>query len=270
MRKNWKSIVAGAAVLSMVLAVPVSAKSADDFDDVHQGDWYYEYVADMAAQEIMTGKTETHFGAAENLKRADVATIFYRLDNNEAVEFEQIYPDVTDGWFYSIPITWANQAGVITGYEDGTFGPTDNITREQMATVLYRYATAVGRDDVNTRGDYSAFPDGSKVSEFASEAMQWAVGTGIIKGQDSGYLDPQGKLSRAACAAMLSRLGTWYKPVWDMQEHIICTEETCGEDLTNLTDEELGQHMYEHMEKGENGGYSSEAIYEKVQEGYWE
>lgn len=194
-----------AAVLTAgMLTVPVQAKSVDEYPDVHQGDWYYEYVKDVTDKSLMTGYDDGRFGAVDALGRGQFATVLYRMEGSPETSYASIYPDAPDGWFYSVPVTWANQARVITGYEDGRFGPADKITREQVATIMFRYAQLQGKD-TSVRGDYSSFPDGYKVSGFASEAMQWAIGEGIIKGNDNGTLAPQGNVSRAVCATIISR-----------------------------------------------------------------
>ena len=101
---------------------------------------------------------------------------------------------------------WANANGIVTGYGDsGLFGPNDRINREQMVTMLFRYAKYLEADDLEVRESYDKFPDGERVSAFASEVMEWAVGTGIISGYEDGRLAPQDYTNRAVCAAMVQR-----------------------------------------------------------------
>ena len=175
------------------------------FPDVNPGSWYYDVVADMKNQGIMTGMDNGRFEPATTLSRAHFATTLYRMAGSPSVSYKKVFPDVGDGQFYTSPVIWANSVSVITGYENGRFGPVDSLTREQMVTMLYRYAKYCGMD-TSARNNLSGFPDASKVSGFAKEAMQWAVAKKIITGQGStGAIDPQGKSSRAACAAVLSR-----------------------------------------------------------------
>ena len=104
-------------------------------------------------------------------------------------------------------ISWANKKGIITGYTDtGLFGPGDDITREQLVVMMYRYQKSIS--DVKAESvDLSDFKDGAKVSAFAKEAMEWAVGTGVISGKDNGtVLDPQGTATRAECATIIIRM----------------------------------------------------------------
>lgn len=174
-----------------------------DIDPV-PGDWIYDAAMYVYDKGIMTGMTPTTFGPAEKLSPAQFATILYRM-SGEAGEYKQIFPDVNEGDWFGIPVAWANQAGVITGYQNGYFGPGDDITREQLAVMLYRYEVYKGYD-VSGKADLSKYPDAGSVSDWAVEAMEWAVGSGIITGKDGGkYLDPQGNASRAECATMIMR-----------------------------------------------------------------
>ena len=178
---------------------------------VNDADWIYQGVSYVYDKEIMTGMTTTTFGPAGDLSRAQFATILYRMANKPPVTFRKIFPDVPAGEWYSGPVVWANDAKVITGYQTGLFGANDNITREQMAAMMFRYAEYCGLD-VSQAAELSTYPDADKVSDWASEAMQWAVGTGIITGKDGGVrLDPQGNASRAECATIIRRFMEKYE-----------------------------------------------------------
>ncbi|MBA4699185.1 MAG: S-layer homology domain-containing protein [Ruminococcus sp.] len=206
MRKKLLTLLTTAllTVTTVFSGLVVNAKDVNDYSDVHRGDWYYEYVGDVAAKELMTGLNSSTFGPTKNLARGQFATILYRMAESPATNYEYRFGDVSNGQFYSIPVTWASNTGIVTGYENGLFGTTDNITREQMATMLYRYALKTGMD-VSASADYSRFPDGSKVSGFAKDAVKWAIGSGIISGNKDGTLAPQATVSRAVCATMISR-----------------------------------------------------------------
>ncbi len=121
------------------------------------------------------------------------------------VQYEQRFNDVKDGEFYSDAVIWANNIKVITGYGNGYFGPSDNITREQMATMMYRYAKYQGKD-VSVKGDLNQFPDGNKVSGFAKEGLEWCVGTGLIReNEQDSMISPQDEVVRAVCATIILR-----------------------------------------------------------------
>ncbi len=186
----------------MVTGMSVSAAGVS-YSDVQEGDWYYDYVQYATARGFMTGYNDGSFGPSDKIIRGQFATILYRIEGSPQTAYQSRYPDVPEVRFYSIPVTWASEEGIFTGYANGKFGPEDPITREQIAAILYRYSVRKGYD-TSARGNLSAFPDGSKVSGFAQEAMQWAVGTGLITG-DRGYLNPQGNTKRAEAAAILKR-----------------------------------------------------------------
>lgn len=175
----------------------------DRFTDVDGSAWFYEYVKFVYDRGIMTGMDTFRFGPGEDLSRAQFATILYRMAGSPSVSYSNVFPDVQDGYFFTSPVLWAYGNQVITGYENGIFGPGDLITREQMAVLMYRYAKYCG---LNTKdsADLNSFPDAGKVSGFSKEAMRWAVGAGLIQG-DQGTLNPQGNASRAHCATIITR-----------------------------------------------------------------
>ncbi len=181
----------------------------DAFRDVHRDGWYYPYVEFMYNRGIMTGLNPLEFGVNQNLVRAQFATTIYRLAGSPQVAYENLFEDVPEGLFYTEAAVWAHKNGIMTGYEsNGKFGGSDDITREQMAAVLFRYAQKNGWD-TSKKADFSNFPDAGTVQTFAVDAMQWAVGIGLIQG-DNGNLNPQGSASRVHCAAMLTRFIQYY------------------------------------------------------------
>ena len=181
------------------------------FGDVAADHWYYDYVKYVYDRGLMTGLNENDFGAVQSLARAQFAVILYRMEGEPKVEYKDVFPDVADGQWYTDAIMWANQAGIVTGYTDsGLFGFADDINREQMAVMMHRYAEYKGFD-ISKKADFGAFSDAANVNEFADEAMQWAVGTGIISGKDEGTrIDPQGDAARAECATIIQRFVTAY------------------------------------------------------------
>lgn len=178
------------------------------FTDVKDGDWYQEAVNYVYEKELMTGVDETHtiFAPGKILSRAEFAVILHRMEGTPDVEFTDRFPDVSDGTWFADAALWAADAELIGGYKDnGMFGPADALTREQMAAVLYRYAS-YKKYDTSVQADLSQYEDAEDVSAFAEEAMSWAVGAGIITGkEDKTRLDPQGSTNRAEAAVMLMR-----------------------------------------------------------------
>lgn len=180
------------------------------FTDVPRDSWYagvVEYVNDRG---IMTGMNASYFGAAENVARGQFVSVLHRMAGSPAVAYTTRFSDVEDGAFYTTPVMWASSSGVVSGYANGTFGPADDITREQLAVMLYNYANYKGCD-TSARGDLSSFFDGGSVSDFAKDAVSWAVANGLIKGEGSdGSLNPQGVASRAVAAAIIQRFCTTF------------------------------------------------------------
>ena len=179
------------------------ATGVDGFTDVNNADWYYDSVKFVYERGIMTGLNSFTVGPSGELSRAQFATILYRLAGSPAASYQNIFPDVTDGNFYTAPVMWAYQNGVISGYENGYFGTADKINREQLATMMYRYAKLCNLD-ISQTANINSFPDASIVSEYAREAMRWAVGSGMIQG-DQGNLNPHGDANRAQAATIITR-----------------------------------------------------------------
>ena len=181
------------------------------YTDIPNEGWIFDAAKYMYDCGLMTGTTPTTFDPAVPMNRAQFATILYRLAGEPEVEYTPNFPDVPDGWFYSDAITWATENGIITGYDDGNFGTQVNITREQIVTLLYRYANYVGLD-TSQRASLDEYVDGSSVSSFAKDAMEWALAVGIIQGQNNqGIIDPQGEAGRAAGATIFMRFMERYQ-----------------------------------------------------------
>lgn len=185
---------------------------AEVFSDVKKSDWFYSYVSYALNKGIMTGMGDNMFSPSSELGRAQFATVLYRIDGREDVSYSGRFPDVPDGTFFTKAVLWASRedVAVIGGYEDGRFGSSDMITREQLVTMMYRYAQYKGCE-IEKGKSLNSYPDAAKVSSFAKESMQWAVGCGIIKG-DQGNLNPQGNTNRAVCATIIQRFCEMFLP----------------------------------------------------------
>ena len=171
------------------------------FADVDETAWYYDGVAYVYEKGLMTGTGETTFNPDGATSRAMLAAILWRLEGSPVVNYAMDFADVEEGQWYTEAIRWAASEGIVTGYGDGAFGTNDSITREQFAVMLYRYAGAQPAS-----GTLSAFRDGAAVSDWAAEAMGWAVEAGLITGTgDGSALTPQGQATRAQAAVLLMR-----------------------------------------------------------------
>lgn len=184
---------------------PTPEPGADGFVDVQESDWFYESVLFAKECHIMAGLTELTFGPNDSLSRAQAAAIIYRLMGSPEVQYTQQFSDVKEGDWYSKAVTWASRAKIVSGYSDGRFGADDNVTREQLATMMYRYANYLALDAAPKMTDVSGYNDAEKISEYAVDAIRWAVGYGLISGTSTTTLSPSGDTSRAQCAAIVQR-----------------------------------------------------------------
>ena len=173
------------------------------YNDVVAGDWFAEAVNYVTLTDLMKGTGEG-FSPNNNLTRAQMATVLYRMAGEPEGSIEEPCSGVADGQWYTDAVVWAAETGITVGTSADTFNPNDNVTREQMATFLYRFAEYESLDPIEITGDLSAFPDADEVAGFATEAMTWAVGQKIIAGVD-GNLAPDGTATRAQVATVLMR-----------------------------------------------------------------
>lgn len=189
------------------------------FTDVHQnGQWKHLAVKYVYQNDIMGPVTNTTlFQPDRTLERGMFATVLWRMAGEPDTAYSAVFSDVEDGRWYSKAIVWANKQGIVQGLGNGTFGTTGNITREQIAKMLYLYAKDVCKYDVSRKQSLASFTDADKVSPWAVEYMEWATAMGIISGKPVNaertafYLDGKGDATRAECAAMLSRFAAYYE-----------------------------------------------------------
>ena len=169
------------------------------FTDVSEGDWYHDAVAFCWENGIMDGTSGTVFAPNLLLNRAMMAQVLYNLADGTAVTAAG-FPDVAATAWYADAVNWAAANGYVTGYDNGLFGPEDDLTREQMAAILYRYAGSPA-----PAGSLDGFADAASASDYAVDALRWAVGESLLTGKDGGRLDPTGTASRAELAQILAR-----------------------------------------------------------------
>ena len=175
----------------------------EPFTDVRESDWFYDAVVYAYENALMDGMGEGTFAPNATTTRAMVVTILYRLEGEPAVSGDLPFTDVEAGTWYTDAILWAVRNGVVNGMNDTQFAPGNDLTREQLVTILYRYAQDKGYD-VSASADLSGYPDAGQVQTYAQPAMAWAVAEGIVEGMD-GNLTPAGNASRAQIATILMR-----------------------------------------------------------------
>ena len=174
------------------------------FSDVPDNYWGKDAIAFVTARELFNGISDDQFAPAAPMTRAMLVTVLHRLEDTPAAKVDAAFPDVDAAAWYADAVAWASGNGIVTGTGSG-FEPDGQITREQLATILYRYADFLGLD-TSAAGALSQFSDGDKVSAWAEEAMQWAVGSGLLTGKGNGTVDPTGNATRAEVAAILQRM----------------------------------------------------------------
>ena len=177
---------------------------AEPFTDVDETDWFYDEVVYVYANGLMDGVGGNRFAPDTSTNRAMLATILYRLAGEPNVSGDLPFTDVETGTWYTGAVLWAAQNGIVNGVDEGIFAPMNPLTREQLVTMLYRYAEAEGYD-VSAAADLSGYPDAGKVLSYAQKAMSWAVAEGIVAGMDDGTLNPAGNATRAQIATILMR-----------------------------------------------------------------
>jgi len=175
----------------------------DYFDDVNEDDWFDEASWFCAAHGLMQGTGNRQFAGHMGTNRAMLVTVLYRLANSTD-SLDSIFDDVESGKWYSDAIGWAAHNKIVEGYGNGKFGPDDALTREQMASVLYRYSVFM-KYDISKLNGLDTFTDTDAISEWALPAMKWAVGNGIVEGVGNDLVSPGTGATRAQFAAMMQR-----------------------------------------------------------------
>lgn len=169
------------------------------FVDVNSGAWYYDAVSFVYNKGIMNGVTSTTFEPNSTITRGMVVTMLWRMAGEPYVSGGS-FSDVASGRYYSTAVAWAAKNGIVDGYSSTVFGVNDPVTREQFATILYRYAKYMGYS--TTGSSLTGYYDANSVSSWARDAMGWAVKNGIITGSGNSRLNPTGTASRAEVAQM--------------------------------------------------------------------
>ena len=185
-------------------ALKTAGCPSTNFTDVEENGWYHTGVDFMVRNGFMNGVADDEFDVNGSLTRAQLVTILYRIAGEPESTATNPFADVADGQWYTNAVIWAAENGIVKGVNTTTFAPNDQITREQIATILFRYAKAE-----KVEGKLAGFPDAEKVSDYAADAMAWAVEQGLINGisESDGktYLAPQETATRAQIAVILMR-----------------------------------------------------------------
>ena len=174
------------------------------FDDVKNSDWFYRAVKYVWKHNLMSGTASNRFDPEISTTRAMIVMVLYNFEGQPAVSGGNSFYDVAAGEWYDDAVTWAQQNNIVVGFSETQFGPTYNITREQMAAILYRYSAYKGYD-VTKRASLAGFTDAWQISDYAVENLQWAKACGYINGTTTTTLSPLAYATRAQVAAIFQR-----------------------------------------------------------------
>lgn len=201
-----KALTDGVTQVKLSKSTTVYAKWTKDqlaYTDVDQDDWFYDAVDYVTDKGIMNGTSKTTFAPDLNTTRGMIVTMLYRMEGEPAVTGGVAFTDVAADQYYADAVAWASANGIVNGITKTTFAPDQDVTREQLVAILYRYAQYKGYD-VTASASLAGYQDAASVSTYAVPAMQWAVGAGLINGIGND-LAPQGDATRAQVATMLMR-----------------------------------------------------------------
>ena len=235
--KKLLAVILAALTLAGSLA---SAAFAEEslYRDVKTTRWSYGAIVYASEKGYMNGTGGGSFTPAGAMTRAMVATVLWRMEKEPAVEFENAFPDVPAGKWYSDAVIWAKNAGVVKGLEDGRFAPDGKITREELVTMLYRFCD-MKAVVVDGRGDLSPFADRDKIHGYAQGAVSWAVDAGLISGMTATTLSPRGGATREQFATILKRFDEAdFEYVLQYNEPVPISEYTEG-DYPLVTDADI-------------------------------
>lgn len=173
------------------------------FSDVSETDWFFTAVSFVYKNNLFQGTSAKTFSPGVPMTRAMFVTVLHRLDRLPEAGTGGGFSDVSNpAEYYYNAVTWANANSIVTGYDDGTFRPNTSVTREQMATIMHRYAAYKGRDMSSTDVILNVFPDKDLIAGYAAEPVRWAVSWGVINGSD-GRLLPRNSATRAQVAQII-------------------------------------------------------------------
>lgn len=182
------------------------AANTFSFEDVKPQDWYYEAVTYAVKNNLMNGISETNFAPFSPLTRAMLVTVLYRNEGSPYMENGAVFEDVTGNMYFVDAVSWAQQNNIVNGISKTEFAPDLYITREQIATILYRYSVYKNYNTTaKLDADLCQYSDFDSVSEYATEAVQYAVGIGLMKGKTQSTINPLDNATRAETAALLQR-----------------------------------------------------------------
>lgn len=210
MRKNLINLI----VLMLIICLPIYALEMDNtnvewqnpFNDVKEEDWFYESVKYANENDLFKGTTETNFNPRAPMTRSMMVTVLWRMEKEPVVNYLMTFEDVNQEEYYAEAIRWASSEKIVQGHSTTEFKPDEMISREEMVTMLYRYAIHKEMDmEVTEEADLTKFIDSNAISDYAMEAMKWSVSKGIINGISEISLAPTTLTARCEVATVIMR-----------------------------------------------------------------
>lgn len=200
----------GSSAVSLTVEFPLDLSSLpkSPFTDVKAGAWYFDAALEAARDKLMVGVSETEFGSNVPMTRAMLVVVLHSLAGKPSVSGEMPFTDVAEGTWYYNAVLWAYQNNIVSGMSKTTFGPMQNITREQIVTILRRYIEKTAPDKAEAAAELTGFADSARVSDWAVSDMKWAVAQKLISGTPVDgklCLNPQGNATRAEVVTILKQ-----------------------------------------------------------------
>ena len=244
--RRFKRVVS--LVLVFAILCSMSAFAAG-FKDVKDGDWYSGVVGFVIANGIFSGVSETLFAPDMQITRAMLVTVLHRMDGEKKSDSAMPFDDVPAGSWYYEAVRWAASENIVNGVSEKKFSPEMNITREQFATILIRFASYKGYDVTAEKTDISSFMDNGSVSSYAKNAVAYAVGSGLIAGKTPTTINPKDTATRAEAALILQRFITNNKSEFSLYDTPKKFTDPFAPELQKVTARELQCRKYEDEEK---------------------
>ena len=205
MRRLLSLLLALLMVMSVILAGGIaSAGEVSPYKDVKVKRWSYPYIKYVTDNGLMNGTSADRFEPESTMTRAMVVTVLHRLQGEPAVQYKSVFSDVKKGTWYTDAVLWAAEKGIVNGKGDNKFAPMEDITREQLAAIMMRYAP-LEYIITEERADIKGFADYKKITKYAREAMAWANAVDIVSGVTEDTLAPQDGATREQFATILKR-----------------------------------------------------------------
>lgn len=234
MNRRKASLLLALSILTITMVSTVyAAGNVHKYSDISSSDWYYEGIQYVCEKGLMQGTSASAFDPNITTTRGMIVTILYRLEGTPSA-VEAKFTDIKAGQYYSNAVAWATESNIAGGYGDGRFGPNDNITREQLAAILYRYAE-YKKYAVSARAKLGEYKDANAISGYAVDYMSWANAMGLITGETASTLNPKGYALRGQVAVILKRFC----------ENIAFSEkESSGDEAQNTPEDNLAPAIY--------------------------